>query len=282
MELKELYLKGKQKFKDKCFDSPEIEARAILIKILDIDPSKIHSDPKRDIDHIKCEKYINAIERRINGEPSSYITNLKEFYSRDFMVNPHVLIPRPETELLVEQAIKILRMPKKSRILDLGTGSGCIAITINCEIDVKQIYACDISYNALLTAKNNSELNPGKSKIHFINSNLLDCFKSSSFDIIISNPPYISEKDFKNLKKEVQCFEPHSSLVSSDGGLYHIKKIIKDSKELLNRDGWCLLEIGFDQSKEVTRIFKENNYSNIEKVKDINGIERVVKAQWKK
>ena len=282
MELKKLYLKGKQKFKDKHFDSPEIEARTLLSTILNIDPLKIHSEPGKDVDDIECKKYMNAIERRVCGEPLAYITKFKEFFSRDFLVNPNVLIPRPETELLVEEAIKVIKTSKEPKILDLGTGSGCIAITLNCETKVKELYASDVSYSALLTAKKNSALNIGRTNINFINSNLLDCFKSASFNIIISNPPYISEQDFINLEKDIQEFEPKSSLVSSQGGLYHIKRIVEDSKRLLHIGGWCVLEIGFNQSSEVTKIFKENKYSCIEIVKDLNGIERVVKAQWKK
>ncbi len=282
MELKKLYLKGKEKFKDNGFENPGIEARVILSIILSIDTSKIHSDPYENIDKIKCDEFMASIERRLMGEPSAYITGVKEFYSRKFLVNQDVLIPREETEMLVEESINILGKIPNPVVLDLGTGSGCIAASINCEFECREIYATDISFKSLLTAKKNAEQNKGKSKINFINSNLLDCFQSSSFDIIISNPPYISEQDLRKLQTEVQHHEPHISLVSADNGLFHIKKIIEGSKRLLKSDGWCVLEVGINQAGEVKKFFKENQYSNIESTNDLNGIERVIKGKWKK
>lgn len=282
MELKELYLKGKKKFEEDGFESPDIEARAILSKILGIDTSIIHSNPKEIIDEFKCKKFMGLVNRRLLGEPSAYITGEKEFYSRKFLVNPDVLIPREETELLVDEAIHIIKKTENPKVLDLGTGSGCIAITINSEIQCEVIFASDISYKSLLTAKNNALINKGKSNISFINSNLLDSFQSSSFDIIISNPPYVSKEDLKNLQREVKHHEPHISLLSEDDGLFHIKKIIEGSKKILTDGGSCILEVGINQSLEVVRMFKKNQYTNIETIKDINGIERVVEGKWKK
>ncbi|MGH7884439.1 MAG: peptide chain release factor N(5)-glutamine methyltransferase [Thermodesulfobacteriota bacterium] len=280
--MKELYLKGKRKFKNAGFEFPDIEARAILTRTLSIDLSKIHSEPKKNINEFKCRKFQKSVERRLNGEPSAYITGEKEFYSRNFKVNPDVLIPRDETELLVEESIKIIKKINNPRVLDLGTGSGCIAVTINSETDCKEIFASDISYMALLTARQNSKINSGRNSLYFINGNLFDSFKSSSFDIIISNPPYISRKDLEIVQKEIKDHEPLTALLSADNGFFHIKKIIEGSKRLLKMNGWCILEVGADQSKKVRKIFKENNFSDIEAVKDLNGIERIVKAKWKK
>lgn len=282
MELKKLYLKARNRFKDSGFESPEIETRTLLSGVLGLDPHEIYTDPDKIIDNQLSEKFEKSVERRLQGEPSAYITGTKEFFSKEFAVNRKVLIPRAETEILVEESVKVLKNIKKPNILDVGTGSGCIAISVNSKIDSGLICASDLSFEALLTARSNSFVNPGRNKLEFVCGNLLECFKSSTFDIIISNPPYISESELGLLQREIRDFEPLSSLVSKDGGFYHIKRIIENSKIILKQNGWCILETGYNQCEKVEEIFSINGFSNVEIIKDLSGIKRIVKAKWKK
>lgn len=282
MYLRELYKTGIEKFKNAEFEYPDLESRAILLSILDKDITCLYTSPEKHADINTIEKFREFVERRLRGEPFSYIFGKKEFFSRDYIVNPDVLIPRPETELLVEKSLKIISGFDNPVIMDMGTGSGCIAVSISAEIKRGKIYATDISFPALLTAKANYLLNRTNGNIRFINADFLNTFCFSSFDIIISNPPYISEEEFKDLDNGVKKYEPVSALLGGKDGLEHISRIIGQASNLLKDGGWCILEIGYGQSRKVEKIFLDNGYCNIQKFRDLNKIDRVIKAQWKK
>ncbi|NIP31531.1 MAG: peptide chain release factor N(5)-glutamine methyltransferase [Candidatus Dadabacteria bacterium] len=282
MNLQELYNLGKEKFKNANFQFPDIESRTILQQVLNKDLTYIYTNPQKLINKAQIDKFNDLADRRLNGEPYAYIKGKKEFYSREFTVNPDVLIPRPETELLVEEALKLIKKYKNPTVLDLGTGSGCIAVTLASEFYKMNMYASDTSFKALLTAITNSKLNNCSDKINFINSNLLTCFDSCSFDIIISNPPYISEEDFKNIQNEVKDHEPKSALLSGKKGLDHLTEIVNKSFSILKNNGWCILEVGYNQSAKVEKMFLDNGFINIQTIEDLNNIGRVVRAQCKK
>lgn len=282
MQLRDLYLEGKNKIEEAGFETPGLEASALLSCALDIDSIEIYADPQREVSPERAEIYQNFLERRIDSEPNSYITGFKEFYSKRFEVNPSVLIPRPETELLVEKALNLI--PKKGSfiIVDIGTGSGCIGVTLSALREDITVIATDTSSIALKTAKHNSFINKVSDKISFIKVDLLTCFKENSFDIVVSNPPYISVYDYTNLQKEITDFEPKIALVSGKDGLNHIRRVVSDSKTVLKPGGWCLLEVGIGQSNCVKGLFERVGFINISSTTDLNGVERVVKAQWKK
>ncbi len=264
-------------------DNPALESYLLLSKTNAIsDISEIYAHPEKEMDSETIEQYFELLERRANNEPSAYIMGGKEFYSRRFTVNPSVLIPRPETELLAEEAIRITHTIKSPVVLDIGTGSGCIAVTIAGENPLSNIYASDISAEALRTAGYNARMHQVDKRITFVNGYLLSTFKKDAFDIIVSNPPYISESEFETLEPEVREFEPRLSLLAGSDGLSLINEIISDSPRILKDGGWCLLEIGAGQSEKVMELFHERGFSEITALRDLSNTERVVKAKWKK
>ncbi len=283
MHLRELYLSGKENMKRSSVENPALESYLLLSKANAVsDIAEIYTHPEKEMESETVEQYFKLLGRRANNEPSAYIMGEKEFYSRRFEVNPSVLIPRPETELLTEETIKIVESMESPAVLDLGTGSGCIAVTIAAETPLSNVYASDLSAEALRTAENNARMHQVDDRISFVNGHLLSPFKKNAFDIIVSNPPYISESDFETLGPEVRDYEPRLSLLAGSDGLRIIKDIVNESPFILKDGGWCLLEIGQGQSERVIGLFHERGFSEISALRDISNTERVVKAQWKK
>lgn len=280
MNIKELYDFGRDALLNQKFENPGLEASVLLLEATGIDKLNFYKNHDRLVIDSEIDKYKELIERRLTSEPVAYILGKKEFYSREFSVDGNVLIPRPETELLVDKAIIILKGFDNPSILDVGTGSGCIAVTLKDEIPDSVCVATDISYGALQKAKQNSKNNDCYP--FFIKGNLLEFIKDNKFDLIVSNPPYVREKLFHKLDKGVRNYEPKSALVAGDNGLGIISKIISESMRVLKNEGWCLLEIGFDQSYKVIEMFELNGYKEIEVFRDLSGIDRVIKAKWKK
>lgn len=247
----------------------EREARLLLAFSLETTLEKLFV--KNEMTYKEYKKYMQIVEKRSSGIPYAYITGHKEFMKLDFIVNKNVLIPREDTEILVQEAIKI----NKKEILDMCTGSGCIAISLAKYIENSLVDAVDISKRALKIAMLNASKN--NVNINFIKSNLFKKVEKT-YDLIISNPPYIKTEDLKNLQKEVKN-EPMRALDGGETGLYFYKKIINKAAEYLNENGFLLLEIGYDEAKEVSKLLQNNNYINIEIIKDLSGNDRVVKAQ---
>ena len=283
MQLKELYQSGKEYLDRNSIETPSLEASLLLSETAVIDNmSEIYAFPEKEIDQNTVSEFQGLINRRIKREPLAYITGEKEFYSRPFKVNPSVLIPRPETEILVEETLGLAKLVSTPLILDIGTGSGCIAITLACEYKNARVLAADISLEALSIAKENTTRHQVSHRICLVRGDLLSSFKYNTFDIIVSNPPYISEVEFDQLEPDVKEFEPRSSLLGGEDGLYFIRKIISDSTTTLKDGGWCLLEIGLGQKESAKTLFEEYGYTEISSTNDLNGIERVIKAKWKK
>ena len=280
MELKELYLKGRKSFERGGFECPGIETRAILARSLDADSLELYAYPQRRVDSKRAEAFERLLRRRLAGEPLAYVTGKREFYSRPFAVTPDVLIPRPETETLAELAIETAGRMKNPRVLDLGTGSGCLAVTVFLETRGCEVFASDMSAAALSVASENARTHGAR--IQFVNSDLLGCFAKSSFDIIISNPPYVSEAEYAELPEEIRHHEPRSALLGGEDGLAYIRKIAAAAARALREGGFLLLEIGAGQAQSVEGIVRGNGFSDIRFETDIGNIERVVKATWKK
>jgi len=312
--LKELYLKGRDLLKKSGLENPELEAALLLSKVLRINTTYIYAHPKNWVQSDKIKEFELLLERRIKREPIAYILGEKEFYSRSFIVTPDVLIPRPETEILVEEALKIINNIPYPTVLDVGTGSGCIAVTIACEAGNAQNFATDISFEALMVARANSERHKVSKRISYVCADFLSCFNENSFDIILSNPPYIPEGEFYSLESNVRDFEPKISLIgggsilrqgsgqalrlhpstvrselvedsrptSGEEGLNCIRKIVHEAGRVLKNDGWCIIEVGANQSEKVSEIFKGVGFKEVSAVKDLAGIERVVKGKWKR
>jgi len=251
-------------------DISAFEARIFLQKILGLSLEEIILKQDYVPKESEAQQLLSFIERRQNNEPVAYIIGCKEFYGLDFKVTKDVLIPRPETELIVDEAIKL----DAFSILDLCTGSGCIAISIAYHSKAK-ITASDISDNALMIAKENAKMHNVDDRIKFVNSNWFDSL-DTKFDLICCNPPYIPESDRDIMAPETLAFEPRIALFAEKEGLEAYEIIAKTSAKFLNENGRIILECGFNQADKVSEIFTRFGFSEIKRLKDIAGIERSI------
>jgi len=282
MELRELYIRGKKLLSYADIDAADIEASSLLAGSVGVDKLSIFTEPHKEIIDSLIDRYNEFLNRRLNGEPYSYITGTKEFYSLEFYVNSDVLIPRPETEILIETALDKIPQHSEIIVLDAGTGSGCIGVTLSSLRDNINIICTDISFGSVQVAERNSRLNSTKNNCSFINCDYISVFKAESADMIVSNPPYIPDDDFEYLQIEVKNYEPRIALLGGQDGLGHIRILAEEAKEVLKNEGWLIFEIGIGQSEKVLEILKLNGFRRIEIKKDLNGVERVISGQWKK
>lgn len=253
--------------------TPRLDAEIILLHALKINRTKLYTHPETLISdtHLTLLSYL--LEQRLASKPIAYILGEKEFWSMSFKVTPDVLIPRPETEHLIELALSLLDTHQSHTILELGTGSGIIAITLAKECPNWKILACDISASALEIAQENAQqLLPSQTNLSFCLSNWFNNIPSQTFSAIISNPPYIAENDPHLSALE---YEPINALTSGNDGLEDIKKIITQSPIYLASGGMLLLEHGYNQGKAIRELFKETNFEKILTHSDLSEQERV-------
>lgn len=253
---------------------PKTDAEVLLCDVFNVNRGKLLT--LRDF--IPSEKQINQyteyITERITRKPVAHILGKTEFMGLEFIVNRYVLIPRQETEILVEEIYNQIKINEYKKILDLCTGSGCIAISLAKYGDVS-ITASDISAEALEIAKKNSKINNVAGKINFILSDMFSNISEQKFDIIISNPPYIAEKEFQELEKEL-LFEPRQALVAKEEGLYFYRQIANNAKNYLNQNGLIIVELNANIADAITRVFTDSGYEKIKIIKDYSGLERVL------
>lgn len=274
--------------KDKGIESPRLCAEVLLAHQLKKSRVEIYLEFDQLLNSSEIAGYRSLIRRRLKREPVQYITGHQEFWSLDFLVSPAVLIPRPETEVLVEEAIKIKKnnlLPDSDqpKILDLGTGSGAIAITLAKEIGSATIWAGDIASEALAVARDNAKHhNINNSRINFYQGDLWQPFSNPSiiFDMIISNPPYIPTMAFQALPLEVRHFEPRIALDGHENGIYFIKRIIEESATYLKPGGWLLIEMDPDQTEKALYLLDSTqSFGYKERLMDYQKKYRIVKAQ---
>ena len=276
MTIKALINQGIMILKNEGIESPKNKARAILQYTLKKPREYLIIYDNKEVTKQQKEEYIKNIKRLIMGEPLQYIIGMQEFMKLKFQVNKDVLIPQPDTEILVEEVIEVLQNIQNPVVLDLCTGSGAIAISIAKYVQNVKIYAVDISKKALEMAKQNATLNGVTNNIKFIESNLFDKIKDQKFDIIVSNPPYVQTNDIKKLPIDVQN-EPHLALDGGKDGLDFYRKIAKEGYKYLNRQGYICLEIGYDQRNEVKKIIDdERRYVETYCKKDLCQNDRVI------
>lgn len=265
--------------KNEKIDSPKTKARLILESTLNKSREYLIIYDKNEVTSAQRDNYIKKIKRVILGEPVQYITGLQEFMKLNFFVTKDVLIPRQDTEVLVEEVIKIAKDIPNPVILDLCTGSGAIAVSLAKYIPNSKIYGIDISEKALEVAKKNAEFNGVKNSIEFRVSDLFNKIKNQKFDIIVSNPPYIKKEDIKLLPKDVQK-EPKIALDGGTDGLVFYSRIAKSAYKHLRRGGYLCLEIGYNQKLQVKKIIEgQKRYINFYCKKDLCENDRVVITQ---
>lgn len=265
--------------KNEDIESPKNKARMLLQTTLKKSREYLMIYDTKEMTPLEREQYIRNIKRLIAGEPLQYITGKQEFMKLNFLVTKDVLIPRADTEILVEEVIEKAQNIPNPVILDLCTGSGAIAVSIAKYIKNSKIYAVDISPKAIEIAKKNAELNGVKNNIEFIQSDLFTKIKNQKFDIIVSNPPYIETKVIKTLSKEVQN-EPKIALDGGEDGLDFYRRISENAYRYLNRQGYLCLEIGYNQKYTVQKILEEQKrYINIYCKKDLCENDRVIVTQ---
>ncbi|MCB9481882.1 MAG: peptide chain release factor N(5)-glutamine methyltransferase [Desulfobacteraceae bacterium] len=266
-------------FKSKNIESPRLGAELLLCSVLNCSRISLYTNFDKPLLKNELEIFKSFIRRRVDFEPVSYITNEKSFFDLDFYVDSNVLIPRPDTEKLVEVVIDLFsdRKQDKLKILELGTGSGIISVSLADYFRNSFITAVDISLDALKTAKLNSVKNNVSSNIFFVNSSWFSGIRDlNSFDLIVSNPPYIKTLDIDQLQPEVRLYEPVLALDGGEDGLLCIDEIIGKSDKFLKKDGFLILEAGFDQKEGIKKITEKNrNLSFVDMVRDYGQRDRV-------
>jgi len=273
--------------KDHRIESPRLNAELLLAHSIHCTRERLYIHLHTQLIGKEKEALEESIRKRISGEPLQYILGHQEFWSIDFKVDPRVLIPRSETELLVEQALSILsETPFKRRpfVLEIGTGSGALAVSLAREMGDLFLVATDISHGALVLAKENARSAGVDHQIEFVDGNLFAPFRlfKQPFDLILSNPPYITHSDILRLAKEVRDHEPIIALDGGEDGMDFYRNIIPHAPDYLRKGGWLLLEVGQGQGSQVTEMIdQEGNFNLSERIQDLSGIERVVKARRK-
>jgi len=262
---------------DVGIDTARLDAEVLLAHACGVSRVSLMTG-STNVDADAAENFRTMIARRAAREPVAYIIERKEFFSLDFEVTPAVLIPRPETETLVEAALKFLATRREPRILDIGTGSGAIAIAIAVNSPEARIKATDISKEALEVAHRNAIRHRCEDRIEFVGADLFPD-GHPRFDLIVSNPPYVAEADLETLQPEIRLHEPRHALLDGSDGLEFYRRIGTESRSRLNPDGAVMVEIGAGQASDVEALFRRAGFSNIDAIRDLARIERVICAR---
>ena len=269
MNTLELLNFGSCKLKKKEITTPRLDSEILLSNVLKKKREQILVKLNQSIKKKDISAFYKLIKRRAAKEPVAYIIKKKEFWSKNFKVNKNTLIPRPETELLVQNLIKTYK-DKKISMLDVGTGSGCILISLVSELPFSRGIGIDISTQAIKVAKENASLHKVKNKVKFFNKSIIN-FYNLKFDLLVSNPPYIERKNIKNLDDGIKNYEPLIALNGGNDGLDVIKKVIYKSKEILKINGRLAIEIGNGQSIKVSKELKKNKFIIEKNIDDYYG-----------
>ncbi|HZK56810.1 MAG TPA: peptide chain release factor N(5)-glutamine methyltransferase [Clostridia bacterium] len=260
-----------------------LDAEVLLYNLLEVERVYLYMYREKQVPGEVQEKFWYGIKKRAKHMPIQYIVNSQEFMGLDFWVEEGILIPRADTEILVEKVLDIYKNnyhPEMVKIMDIGTGSGAIAVSLAKYIDNCTVVAIDIHPNALKIADKNADFHKVKDKIMFYSGDLFDPIDEQNeygtYDFIISNPPYIPKFIIETLDSNVKDYEPRMALDGGDDGLDFYRKIAKEAKKYLKKDSWLLFEIGYDQKKDVSKILNINGFKNVDVFKDLAGLDRVI------
>jgi len=267
--------------------SPRMNAELLLMFILGCDRAYLFSHPERELTPEERARYAEVITQRASGIPAQYITGHQEFWGLDFIVTPAVLIPRPETEHVIETVLPLARgdradggrasSPGPLRIIDIGTGSGCIAIALAKELPLAEIHAVDISPAALEIARANAARHQLQTRITFRQGDLLAGFPPNHFDLVVSNPPYVGESEEDQVQLEVRKFEPRTAVFAGHSGLEVIARLVPQAADALKPGGWLVMEISGTIVAGVNRLLQ--TWNQVRTINDLQGIPRVAAAQ---
>lgn len=277
MQLREALTRAVQRLEQNDVGSPRMNAEVLIMFVLNCDRAYVYAHPERELTPDELQRYDEALETRSRGVPSQYITGHQEFWGLDFIVNPAVLIPRPETEHVIETVAPLAREADRPRIVDVGTGSGCIAIALAHELPQAEMTAVDLSGEALEVARLNAARLQVGSRIRFLQSDLLASVADEQFDFVVSNPPYVGECEADRVQREVRKFEPHMAVFGGEKGLDIIQRLISEARAVLCDGGWLVIEIGFTQSRAVLEMLSD--WSEAKAIPDLQGIPRVIAAR---
>ena len=278
MTIKDIIIKYSKEL-ETISDTPRLDVEILLEKALgDVDNLYIRLNLNKQVTKDEEELFKSLIEYRIKGRPIAYIVGNREFMGLDFYVKEGVLIPRPDTEPLVEELIELCSDKRNLNILDIGTGSGAITISLAKYLPNSNVTSFDMYDIPLEVGKINAINNHVDDRITFIKSDVFSAIENTNtqFDVIVSNPPYIPKKDIETLHTQVKDYEPYTALEGGDDGLDFYRKITEQSRKYLKENGILAYEVGHDQAQAVSKIMKDNGYSKIYTKKDLQGIERVV------
>ncbi len=263
--------------------SPRMNAELLLMFTLGCDRAYLHAHPERKLTDDEQGRYDQSIGERARGVPAQYITGHQEFWGMDFVVTPAVLIPRPETEHVVETVLQLesgdggARSPRALRIVDAGTGSGCIAVALARELPLAEIHATDISASALEIARANAARHQFDGRIQFHEGDLLQGLETGGFDIVVSNPPYVGESQEDQVQLEVRKFEPRCAVFAGATGLEVIARLIPQAHDKLKPGGWLVMEISGTMGDEVRRLL--TGWDEVRITNDLQDIPRVMSAR---
>ncbi len=261
--------------------SPRMNAELLLRFTLDCDRAYLYAHPERELTTEEQTRYEEALAQRARGIPAQYITGHQEFWGMDFIVNPAVLIPRPETEHVIETVLQLVNGGRASspgmRIVDVGTGSGCIALALAKELPEAEVHATDISPAALEVARANAARHQLENRIQFHETDLLQCLERARLDFVVSNPPYVGESEQDQVQLGVRKFEPRKAVFAGPTGLEVIERLIPQAQAALKPGGWLVMEISGTIAQGVKRLL--GRWNAVQVTNDLQGIPRVASAQ---
>ena len=275
MNIENILIEGISILQKNKIANPQLDSEILLSNSIKRDKKHIILNPKEVLNSEQLGKFKNLIERRKKGEPIAYLINKKEFWKDEFFVNKDVLIPRPDSELIIEQVLKIYSKDYQLQILDIGTGSGCILLSILKERSNFYGTGIDISKKSINVSKFNAKQLNLTNRVKFFHSSV-DNFNNGKYDIIVSNPPYIEQLSLKYLEKDVVNFEPKLALSGGFDGFSKIRKVINKSSILIKKNGKFILEIGFNQKNKVIKILKEEGFYVNKAIKDYGNNDRCI------
>ena len=282
MQLKQAVDSAYQLFIENDVPSPRLNAELLLMFALSCERSYLYAHPERELTESEQYRFNEVIRERARGCPTQYITGHQEFWGLDLLVSPAVLIPRPETEHVVETVLELVNEYRfdgsaKLRAVDVGTGSGCIALALASELPHLEINACDISDDALEIARVNAARLGLGNKVLFRKSDLLALYANQQFDFIISNPPYVGENEADKVQRQVREFEPKIAVFSGKEGMDIYRKLIPEAHAALRPGGWFVTEIGYSEEEKVRSLL--DGWTEVQVTADLQGIPRVIAAR---